>query len=189
MSANGYVTQECVCACVCVPVCVHPTRCVIRHVVTRGDEESRPRNPLPCVHEEIPKEALKCTRTHTLVLSPPQQAPAALASLPFGPPEDSKKVGADRVRVLLLSGAPGLHWNLHPWSWERTGSTLLHPPIVEEYASSRPTQKEEETGNTQRGEMKLISLVWKGGLVLMPLWILRWWRSTMRKLCYNYLHL
>lgn len=65
MSANGYVTQECVCACVCVPVCVHPTRCVIRHVVTRGDEESRPRNPLPCVHEEIPKEALKCTRTHT----------------------------------------------------------------------------------------------------------------------------
>lgn len=116
MSANGYVTQECVCACVCVPVCVHPTRCVIRHVVTRGDEESRPRNPLPCVHEEIPKEALKCTRTHTLVLSPPQQAPATLASLPFGPPEDSKKVGADRVRVLLLSGAPGLHWNLHPWS-------------------------------------------------------------------------
>lgn len=107
MSANGYVTQECVCACVCVPVCVHPTRCVIRHVVTRGDEESRPRNPLPCVHEEIPKEALKCTRTHTLVLSPPQQAPVALASLPFGPPEDSKKVGADRVRVLLLSGARG----------------------------------------------------------------------------------
>lgn len=121
-----------------ISVCA--TCSVTSPVVTRGDEESRPWNPLPRVCKEIsPKRSPythTCSHTLCLHLDEPPCSPVFITP----PAKGYEEVGADRAQSPLLSGSLGLHWNLHPWPWERTGPTLLHSPIVEE---------EEEEGSSR----------------------------------------
>lgn len=127
-------------------------------VVTRGDEESRPWNPLPRVCKEISPKRSPYTHTcsHTLCVSTSTSPPAAQSSLP-PPPRATRRWGQTELNLLFYPD---------PW-----GSTGIYTPGPENgrdpHSSTLPllrrrrrgavglhTQEEkEESGNTHRGEM------------------------------------
>lgn len=131
-------------------------------VVTRGDEENRPWNPLPRVCKEISpqKNPYTHTRSHTLCVSTSTSPlpPSLHYPLPTHPPRATRRWGQTELNLLF-----------HPDPW---GSIGIYTPGPENgrdpHSSTLPllrrrrrrgavglhTQEEkEESGNTHRGEM------------------------------------